>query len=101
LSHTKDAAGRKRARSSSPWHARNLESELTEINNIGDRVGVLVPGWEGTISVKRLIIGIAAAPVTTGASAQSVNLTGTYRCVQMCRGDVLAYSRRTVPSLIC
>ena len=33
-----------------------------------------------------LMIGAAvAALATTGASAQSANLTGTYRCIQMCR----------------
>jgi hypothetical protein len=45
------------------------------------------------ISMKRFlpIIGIAAALISTGASAQSVDLTGTYKCIQMCRGDMLAY----------
>lgn len=37
-----------------------------------------------------LIIGVVAALTATGASAQSVDLTGAYRCVQMCRGDMLA-----------
>lgn len=32
-----------------------------------------------------LIIGLLAACTTTGASAESVNLTGTYRCIQLCR----------------
>ena len=38
-----------------------------------------------------LVIGIAAALAGGGASAQSVDLTGTYQCIQMCRGDALAY----------
>ena len=33
----------------------------------------------------QLIIGLLAACTTTGASAESVNLTGTYRCIQLCR----------------
>ncbi len=43
--------------------------------------------------MKRLsvVVGLAAAVVATGASAQSVDLTGMYRCVQMCRGDLPAY----------
>ena len=33
-----------------------------------------------------LVIGAVAAFAATGASAQSINLTGTYRCIQNC-GD--------------
>ncbi|MBV9984063.1 hypothetical protein [Bradyrhizobium sp.] len=37
-----------------------------------------------------LMIGAAvAALATTGASAQSANLTGTYRCIQMCRDGMI------------
>jgi len=36
------------------------------------------------------IFGVAAMLTATGAAAQSVDLTGTYTCVQMCRGDMLA-----------
>lgn len=46
-----------------------------------------------------LIIGIAAALMATGASAQSVDLTGTYQCVRMCRGDMLAYVTQNGPEL--
>ncbi len=44
-------------------------------------------------SMKRLslAIGIVAALTATGASAQSVDLTGTYNCIQMCRGNMQAY----------
>ncbi|MGN8545975.1 hypothetical protein ACQPTN_14230 [Bradyrhizobium sp. 13971] len=38
-----------------------------------------------------LMIAIIAAMTTTGASAQSANLTGTYQCVQGCHGGLLAY----------
>lgn len=38
-----------------------------------------------------LILGIAAALTASGASAQSVNLSGTYQCMQACRGGNLAY----------
>ncbi len=38
-----------------------------------------------------LVIGIVAAFAATGASAQTVNLTGVYNCIQMCRGDLPAY----------
>src|SRR5215475_2088472 len=48
-----------------------------------------------------LVIGAAAAALaTTGASAQSANLTGTYRCVQMCRDGMIgapAYITRAWP----
>jgi len=33
-----------------------------------------------------LIIGLVAALAATGSSAQSINLTGIYTCVQGCRG---------------
>jgi hypothetical protein len=37
-----------------------------------------------------LVIGAAvAALATTGAWAQSANLTGTYRCIQMCRDGMI------------
>jgi hypothetical protein len=32
-----------------------------------------------------LVIGAVAAAFANGASAQSINLTGTYRCIQDCR----------------
>jgi len=36
-----------------------------------------------------LVIGAVAAAFASGASAQSINLTGTYRCIQDCRdGDL-------------
>jgi len=38
-----------------------------------------------------MIIGAIAATAATSASAQSVDLTGTYQCMQMCRGNNLAY----------
>jgi len=46
-----------------------------------------------------LIICIGAAMTATGAFAQSVNLTGTYQCVQTCRGDNLAYVTQNGPEL--
>ncbi len=46
-----------------------------------------------------LITGIAAALATTSASAQSVDLTGTYRCVQTCRGDMLAHVTQNGPEI--
>ncbi len=36
-----------------------------------------------------LVIGAVAALATTGASAQPANLTGTYRCIQMCRDGMI------------
>ena len=38
-----------------------------------------------------LIIGVVVAFTATGASAQSINLTGIYKCIQMCRGSFPAY----------
>jgi hypothetical protein len=48
---------------------------------------------ERITSMKRLslLVGIVGALTITAASAQSVDLTGTYKCIQMCRGDALAY----------
>ena len=46
-----------------------------------------------------LIAAIIAALTTTAASAQSVDLTGTYQCIQMCRGDALAYVTQNGPAL--
>ena len=34
-------------------------------------------------------LGLLAACVATRASAETVNLTGTYRCIQMCRNGML------------
>jgi hypothetical protein len=36
-------------------------------------------------------IAMLAALAATGASAQSVNLTGTYRCVQVCQQGLVGY----------
>jgi hypothetical protein len=51
--------------------------------------------------MKRLsiVIGAIATMAASGASAQSVDLTGTYRCIQNCRGDMLAYVTQNGPSL--
>ena len=49
-----------------------------------------------------IAIGLAAALAATGASAQSVNLTGTYRCVQVCRmglENYLAHVTQNGPDL--
>ena len=39
-----------------------------------------------------LVIGLLAACAATGASAESINLTGTYRCIQACRGGMFGAS---------
>jgi hypothetical protein len=36
-----------------------------------------------------LAMGLLAACAATGASAETVNLTGTYQCIQMCRDGAL------------
>src|SRR5260221_14729229 len=38
-----------------------------------------------------LAIGILVVLSATGASAQSINLTGAYKCVQACRGGLVGY----------
>lgn len=38
-----------------------------------------------------LAFGLLAAVAATGASAQTINLTGTYKCVQMCRQGLFGY----------
>jgi hypothetical protein len=72
------------------------------------------PGWDGKLrfSNQRITImkhlplafGIMAAGIitalgATGASAQSINLTGVFRCIQMCRGDLPAYVTQNGPAL--
>lgn len=51
--------------------------------------------------MKRLLMGTGmAAALTSGAAlAQSVDLTGTYTCVQMCRGDLPAHVTQNGPEL--
>ena len=51
--------------------------------------------------MKRLLLVIAmlAAPAASDASAQSINLTGIYTCVQMCRGDLPAHITQNGPEL--
>jgi hypothetical protein len=46
---------------------------------------------DGEFMMRRLslVIGVLAACAATGASAATVNLTGTYRCIQMCRDGML------------
>jgi hypothetical protein len=49
-----------------------------------------------------LAVGALAAVSATSASAQSVNLTGAYRCVQLCRGGLVgnpAYITQNGPEL--
>jgi hypothetical protein len=36
-----------------------------------------------------LALGLLAACAVTSASAETVNLTGTYRCIQMCRNGMI------------
>src|ERR1700754_3523564 len=45
----------------------------------------------GVILMRRLSLplGLLAACAATGASAETVNLTGTYRCIQMCRDGMV------------
>jgi hypothetical protein len=42
---------------------------------------------------------VAAALAASGASAQSINLTGIYTCVQMCRGDQPAHITQNGPEI--
>ena len=46
-----------------------------------------------------LMMGIVTVLTATGASAQSVDLTGTYVCVEMCRGDLLAHVTQNGPAI--
>ena len=46
-----------------------------------------------------LVIGTLAALAATGASAQSIDLTGMYTCTQMCRGGMPAYVTQNGPEL--
>jgi hypothetical protein len=55
---------------------------------------------EGMISMKHLslVIGLPMALAATAASAQSVNLTGIYTCVQACRGNQPTHVTQNGPS---
>jgi hypothetical protein len=44
-------------------------------------------------------VALLAALGSTSASAQSTNLTGAYRCIQMCRGVLPAYITQNGPEL--
>jgi hypothetical protein len=44
-------------------------------------------------------IVIVAGLAATDSSAQSINLTGTYTCIQMCRGALPAYITQNGPEL--
>jgi hypothetical protein len=46
-----------------------------------------------------LVIGMAWSLASTGASAQSINLTGVYTCVQMCRGGLPAHVTQNGPEI--
>src|SRR5215475_11587301 len=46
-----------------------------------------------------LAIGMMVALMAGSASAQSINLTGVYRCVQVCRGDLPAHITQNGPEL--
>ena len=51
--------------------------------------------------MKRLssVIGMLAAFAASDASAQSINLTGIYTCVEMCRGALPAHVTQNGPNL--
>jgi hypothetical protein len=46
-----------------------------------------------------LVIGMVAALAATSASAQSVNLTGVYTCVDICKGGLPAHVTQNGPAL--
>ena len=46
-----------------------------------------------------LTIGLVAAFAATGASAQSVDLSGRYNCIAMCRGPNQPYITQNGPEL--
>jgi hypothetical protein len=54
-------------------------------------VGLDLHTTVGVILMKQLslALGLLAACAATGASAETVNLTGTYRCIQMCQNGML------------
>jgi len=46
-----------------------------------------------------LTLGLAAALVATGASAQTADLTGRYNCIAACRGGLQPYITQNGPEL--
>jgi len=46
-----------------------------------------------------LTAGLVAGLAATGASAQSIDLTGKYNCIAMCRGDYQPYITQNGPEL--
>ena len=79
-------------------HAAVLELQGTGGTN-GFRQRLFVARFAGLIFIQAmelilmrrlsLALGLLAACAATGASAETVNLTGTYRCIQMCRNGML------------
>jgi hypothetical protein len=81
-------------------HVAVLEREETvgTTSRIDDCSSLKSAKLRGLISVKdgdfvmrrfSLVMGVLAACAATGASAETVNLTGTFRCIQMCRDGML------------
>jgi hypothetical protein len=72
-----------------------LELEGTGTNGFRQRLSVArFVGFifkDGEIQMRRLslALGLLAACAATAASAETVNLTGTYRCIQLCRNGML------------
>jgi hypothetical protein len=55
-----------------------------------------------SLSIGVLAVGVSAALAATEASAQPVNLTGVYRCIQACRSGLVgnfAYVTQNGPDL--
>jgi hypothetical protein len=50
------------------------------------------------LTLMPLMIGLALVAAGS-ASAQSLNLTGTFRCIQICRGGLPAYVTQNGPEL--
>ena len=51
------------------------------------------------MKILTLTVGLAAVFAATGASAQSVDLSGRYNCIAMCRGGGQPYITQNGPTL--
>jgi hypothetical protein len=69
------------------WRNKRLGQDFMSPNARSS--GLIVKRWSYPMRCLPLIIGAVAALAASGASAQSINLTGTYRCIQNCRDGYL------------
>jgi hypothetical protein len=79
------------------WPAGHFS--FTEKIVAGNQTRIIQTKAVSIIKYQSLIAGMAAALAAAGASARSINLTGIYTCVDMCRGNQPAHITQDGPAL--